>query len=80
MDKRKNDEIPDQGPQEEYYDPEVCPVCGSIHFEWGKLHQRWESTGVGFRPDSAGLLEMSQTVRARQCLRCGNVQLFAELD
>ncbi|QPC82745.1 hypothetical protein G4Y79_24185 [Phototrophicus methaneseepsis] len=85
MDKQKNDanwedDPQNGGPQEEYYDPEVCPVCGSIDFRWGKLHQRWDSTGMGFRPDDAGMLDMSRAVRARQCLRCGNVQLFAELD
>lgn len=72
--KRKNDEVP--GTSGEYWDPQICPLCGCTDFRWGHtnmvFHEKPKSI---FRYD-----DETEVMHARQCLRCGNVQLFAELD
>lgn len=71
--KRKNDEVPGTGG--EYWDPQICPLCGCTDFRWGKV----QSTTY-FMPEGKKFYETPNVIRGRQCLRCGNVQLFAELD
>ena len=70
--KRKNDEVPGTGG--EYWDPQICPLCGCTDFRWGEITQ------AIFRPEDKGFFSIARPMRGRQCLRCGNVQLFAELD
>ncbi len=54
-----------------------CPLCGGNTFTWGVARGRdW----FKFRADNVGFLARNfggQTVKARKCDSCGNVQLFA---
>ncbi|QPC82746.1 hypothetical protein G4Y79_24190 [Phototrophicus methaneseepsis] len=48
-----------------------CPYCGYHRFEWGT----W--TGGSYQAKND---EMTQPIRARKCLGCGHVALFAPVD
>ena len=53
-----------------------CPLCDSNRFTWGvtcTLHP------LVFKPDEARRLAKlgGQTLKARRCNSCGNIQLFA---
>ena len=57
-----------------------CPLCGNSEFTWGRMRGHpvfplkfmWDDAGVLKRCFAGG-----QTVKARRCDSCGNVQLFA---
>ena len=58
----------------EYWNPNVCPLCGNDEFIWGiTLGDR----RTFFRPEGA-LMGGGKPIEGRQCGRCGNIQLFAE--
>lgn len=71
--KRKNDHKPKT--------IRACPICGEKRFSWGKVH---EPSGwfrpIKFRPNGAGVFASSHPLRARKCMGCGNIQLFADVD
>ncbi|MEM9951287.1 MAG: hypothetical protein AAF846_06800 [Chloroflexota bacterium] len=69
--KKKNDYS--QRPAPEYWDPDLCPVCGNNDFTWGRI------TPVQFFKPSQNIIS-GKKIEARQCNRCGNLQLFAEKD
>jgi hypothetical protein len=67
-------------PQQAEHRP--CPCCGSQSYAWG-----WLSEGRGearFLEDDGSLLHElglgGERLRARKCLRCGNLQLFARAN
>lgn len=62
--------------------PSECPICGGIHFEWGKTHIfRGNSfQPIAFRSENAGFFESSKPLSARRCTNCGNVQLFVDVN
>ncbi len=61
--------------EKQYWDPNICPLCGNDEFAWGILlgYRR-----AFFRPDGV-LPGGGKPLEGRQCLRCGNVQIFAEV-
>jgi len=63
----------DEKPKE-YWNPNICPLCGNDEFVWG-IPLGYRRTF--FRPDGA-LIGGGKPIEARQCTRCGNLQLFAE--
>lgn len=68
MDKKKKNDYTER-PKSEYWNPKLCPACGNNDFTWGTL-------SLWFRPK--GLFKLGKKTEARQCKRCGNVQMFAE--
>ncbi|MGE0431996.1 MAG: hypothetical protein AB7K09_02525 [Planctomycetota bacterium] len=60
-----------------------CHCCGGKQFEWGSLrgHGLWATR---LERDSSGLLGWlfgtGRLVRTRECVNCGNVQLFTRPD
>ncbi|SIO14579.1 hypothetical protein SAMN05444166_2692 [Singulisphaera sp. GP187] len=54
-----------------------CPTCGGRSYSWGILRAQ----GINFIPDEASLLQKAfrfgSSLRARRCLDCGNIQMFA---
>ncbi len=52
-----------------------CPVCGAEAFNWGKTIGH-TSAGFRFMPDTDEMFPRGKWIRARECKRCGNVQLF----
>lgn len=72
--KKKNEYTERPRPKAEYWNPDLCPVCGHNDFTWGKLSS--SSSPTYFNPE--GMFSGSRKMDARHCKRCGNVQLFAE--
>jgi hypothetical protein len=57
----------------------ACPLCGGGKFTWGVAVGKMP---LRFKPDNSGWLSKmtvfgGQTVKARRCDACGNIQLFA---
>lgn len=69
--KKKSDYTP--RPAAEYWDPNLCPVCGNNEFVWGTMTPNHYNQ---FKPKEN--VFSAKHVEARQCKRCGNIQLFAE--
>lgn len=69
MDKKKKNDYTKR-PAAEYWNPKLCPTCGNNDFTWGTI------TGAVFMP--RGFSIFGKKIEARQCTRCGNVQMFAE--
>lgn len=71
------DDEPDEKPKRTpYYGPEntPCPICGEVNYEWGKMGSQG---GLYYLPEGAWFgFGMGEPLRARKCLRCGNVQVF----
>ena len=60
-------------------DNSPCPICGKTSYSWGHLHAQ----NLKFVSDDEGFLEKHfrsgiQKSSARQCNRCGNIQLFSQ--
>ena len=72
--KNKNDYT--DRPQAEYWNPELCPTCGNNEFNWGDVFDG-DIQKLHFRKEG-GFLGQGKVMKARQCTRCGNVQMFAE--
>ena len=75
MEKHKNDFHGDILHSPDSY---ACPVCGGIAFIWGKTN-RSDAGDLRFKMDGAGFFSWGKKIRARQCLRCGSIQFFAEV-
>jgi hypothetical protein len=58
---------------------DTCLFCGSSEMIWGNLTAGSQHQ-VQFHPDGPWLTLVStnETVRARKCSGCGNIQLYAE--
>lgn len=56
-----------------------CLICGGTRYVWGQLQGQ-----VSFSPDQEGsfwrFFKTPQAFRARHCLKCGNLQLFAAIE
>jgi predicted nucleic-acid-binding Zn-ribbon protein len=50
-----------------------CPSCGGSNFVKGDVGP----VRPTFRPQGLGMLGFGESVRARKCVDCGNIQLFA---
>jgi hypothetical protein len=51
-----------------------CPICGGTHFEWGSARA---NGGVVYLKEGDWFgFGLGETVYARKCLDCRNVQLF----
>ena len=66
-----------------------CPICGDLSFDWGILpYNYFDTYGVGFVSDAVERGRWTKQcrdqdikrIKARHCLTCGNVQLFANPD
>lgn len=57
----------------------TCFYCGGDTFSWGELR---EQGPVGWKDGTGSWLDRAftprETIRARLCNTCGNIQLFAE--
>jgi len=73
--KKKKNDFSDR-PKAEYWNPELCPTCGNNDFTWGNIFDG-DIQKIYFRKEG-GFLGTGKLIKARQCKRCGNVQLFAE--
>lgn len=53
-----------------------CIICGNATYEWGRVagHSRTVYLPYG----TWGGIGLGQTIHTRKCLRCGNLQMFAE--
>jgi hypothetical protein len=56
-----------------------CPICGERSYSWGIVQAQ---EYLKYKSDDAGFLEKwtglgGESVRARKCNSCGNLQLFA---
>ena len=71
--KKKKNDFSDR-PKAEYWNPELCPTCGNNDFTHGLL----QASGARVWFKKSGFRLFGRRVEARQCNRCGNVQLFAE--
>jgi hypothetical protein len=68
------DEKPKRSKSSSPRDNTPCPICGDTHYEWG---HPGSSGGVYFLPEGASFgFGAGQSLEARKCLRCGNVQIF----
>ena len=72
-DKKKNKDYTER-PEAEYWNPKLCPTCGNNDFTWGKVST--SGAPAFFNPE--GFFKAGKRIDARQCKRCGNVQMFAE--
>lgn len=72
--KKKNDL--DSRPEAQYWNPELCPACGNNDFTWGNIIDS-KLQSIYYRKDGDHIGQ-GKHIRARQCTRCGNVQLFSE--
>jgi ribosomal protein S27AE len=52
-----------------------CPICGGEEFVWGRT-SRSDAGWLGFKANDHPMLTPGREVGARECQRCGNVQLF----
>lgn len=52
-----------------------CPICSGSDFVWGRT-SRHDAGWLGFKADDHPMLTPGREVRARECNRCGNIQLF----
>lgn len=52
-----------------------CPICGDDDFSWGYTIGHTAS-GFRYRSTTDEKFTQGKWVKARECLRCGNVQLF----
>lgn len=69
------DEKPKRGENRLNLRTNPCPICAGDEFIWGKT-SRNDSGWLGFKADDHPWLVPGREVRARECQRCGNVQLF----
>lgn len=52
-----------------------CPICGYEDFEWGYTTGH-TSSGFQFRAYSDAKFRHGKLIKARECMRCGNLQFF----
>lgn len=69
------EEKPKRGASRHVLRNNPCPICDSEEFVWGKT-SRGDSGWLGFKADNHPWLVPGREVRARECQRCGNIQLF----
>ena len=57
-----------------------CPECQQASFEWGAVHPTGANVSVKFSTDedSSWLGLAGKEVKARRCLCCGRLELFAK--
>jgi len=69
-DKRKNS--PDTRANPDMF---PCPICGGESFNWGYTTGH-TSSGFRFRGNDDEKFTHGKWVKARECVRCGNIQFF----
>lgn len=54
-----------------------CPICGYDDFVWGYT-TGYSTIGFRFRQYTEEKFQHGKWIKARECLRCGNLQLFTK--